>query len=146
MGGWIATNWFELLQTVGIVGGFAFTAYQVRKDETSRKITNAIAVSRNHQTIWRNIYEFPELGRILSRDVDLEAAPPSQAEEIFVTTLIGHVSTVFRATKHDEFIELTGLKRDAREFFTLPIPSAVWQRIKAMQETAFVEFVDGSRQ
>jgi hypothetical protein len=30
---WILEHWFDLLQTVGIVGGLLFTAYAVRKDE-----------------------------------------------------------------------------------------------------------------
>jgi hypothetical protein len=61
---------------------------------------------------------------------------------LFVTTIVAHLSTVFRAMKHGEFVKLEGVKNDVREFFTLPIPKAVWEKLKPFQDANFAKFVE----
>ncbi len=65
---WIAENWFDLLLTVGIVGGMLFTAYIVRKDERARKISNVIALSQEYRDIWQELYYPPKLFRVSRKD------------------------------------------------------------------------------
>jgi len=38
-----------------------------------------------------------------------------------------------------------GLKKDVREFFSLPIPRAVWNEMKSYQDSDFVRFVEEAR-
>jgi hypothetical protein len=39
---WLIEHWFDLIQTVGIIGGLLFTAHAIRKDEMARTISNTI--------------------------------------------------------------------------------------------------------
>jgi len=139
---WVAENWFGLLQTVGIVGSLLLAAYTTRKDERARRVGNSIAVNEQYRQIWRQLFEHPKLSRVLAKDIDLEKEPVSTEEELFVTMLIQHLSTVYRATKHGEFVKLEGLQRDVEESFSLPIPKAVWEKIKPFQDKDFVAFVE----
>jgi hypothetical protein len=139
---WILEHWFDLFQTVGIVGGLLFTAYAVRKDERARKITNLIALNERHDYIWSKLYERPELARILKKDVDLNRQPISDEEWLFAKMLIIHLDTVRRAAKAGMFVEIKGIKSDIRDFLRLPIPKMVWEKIRPFQDEEFVEFVE----
>jgi hypothetical protein len=35
-----------------------------------------------------------------------------------------------------------GLRKDIERFFSLPIPQAVWARVKSLQDAPFVKFVE----
>src|ERR1017187_7372272 len=128
---WGAQHWLDLLQSVGIVGGLLFTAYTTWKDERARRIGNSIAIAGQYREIWKEMYDHAELSRVLAKDADVKKQPISVREEVFVKTLVLHLATVFRALKYGEFAKLEGLRKDVREFFLLPIPHEVWQRIKA---------------
>ena len=139
---WIGQQWFALLQTVGILGGLLFTALTLRKDERARQISNSIAITEQHRQIWKELYLFPELSRVLLKERNLVREPASQQEELFVRTLIVHLSTAFRAMKHDEFVRLEGLERDVRSFFSLPVPKAVWRKVQPFHDKDFANFVE----
>jgi len=141
---WGAQHWLDLLQSVGIVGGLFFTAYTIWKDEHARRISNSIAITDQHRQIWNELYDRAELSRVLAKDADVTKRPVSNQEALFVKTLILHLGTVYRAMKHGEFVKLDGLRRDVREFFTLPIPREVWQRAKSFQDRDFVKFIEAS--
>jgi len=139
---WFASNWFDLLQTVGIVGGLLFTAYAIRRNEKALRISNLLAVKQAHQEIWSKLYERPELSRILNAVTDLNLEPVSIAEVLFVNSLILHLGAVFQAIEDDTLTPMEGLRTDIRNFFSLPIPKFVWQRNRQFQNTDFVEFVE----
>jgi hypothetical protein len=40
------------------------------------------------------------------------------------------------------FVKLEGLQTDVKEFFASPIPRAVWERMKPLQDAGFVRFVE----
>ena len=138
----MAEHWFDLAQTVGIVGGLLFTAHAIRRDEKARTITNTIAVNEQYSHIWREFYERPELARILNKDVDLIKQPVSNDEALFVKTLLLHLDVVRRTMKAGIFVKIQGLQKDVRDFFTLPIPKTVWEKIKPFQDGDFVAFVE----
>jgi len=144
MGAWSAKNWLDLFQTAGIVGSLLLAAYAIRKEEWARRIGNSIAITEQNRQIWRELYEYPKLGRVLDKEADLENEPISNQEELFVTMLILHLSTVHRAMRHGEFVELEGLQRDVKEFFSLPIPKAVWIKTKLLQNQDFAAFIESS--
>ena len=132
----------DLAQTVGIIGGLLFTAHAIRRDEKARAITNTIAINEQYSQIWHEFYERPELARILKRDVDLNQQPVSNDETLFVKTLLLHLDTVHRAMEAGLFIKIKGLQSDIRFFLSLPIPKAVWEKIKPFQDGEFVTFVE----
>ncbi len=146
MGGftWLLNNWFELSQTVGIVGSLALAGYTAWKDERARRISNSIAISEQHQRIWEQLYERPELTRVQMKEADLKTEPVSVAEEVFVTSLILHLGTVYRAMLHGEFVKYEGLQRDVREFFSCAIPRMVWAKIRPFQDEDFVAFIEAA--
>jgi hypothetical protein len=141
---WIGGHWFDLLQTAGIIGGLIFTAYSSRKDDGSRKIANLIAIKQQYREIWKELYDRPELARVLEHWVDLKAQPTSLQEWLFVKLLILHLDTVYHAMEADMFVSLEGLQKDIKEFFSAPIPRSVWEKLKPFQDKDFVQLVEAS--
>lgn len=140
--GWALTHWLDLLQSLGIISGFCFTAYTIRKDEQARKIGNMLGVAEQHRQLWRGLYDRPKLSRVLRSDVDLQKKPISDDEEVFVSLLILHLENVYRTAQAGMFVTLQGIDDDIREFFMLPIPNAVWGKIKKLQNADFISYVD----
>lgn len=142
MADWILAHGLDLLQSVGIAGSLFFSSYATWKDEQARRISNALAIHAQYREIWRELYERPELSRVLDEGADLSAKPLSTGEELFVRNLILHLGTAFRVMQYGEFVRLSGLHQDIREFFTLPIPRAIWSRLKPFQNRDFVGFIE----
>ena len=147
MGGlrWIAENWVTALNAVGVVGGLFFTASSFRSETKTRRIANLLTITRSHREIWADFYQNPELSRVLNASADLTQCPVTRDEEIFVELVILHLSSVFHALKDDLVINQEGLRRDVASFFSFPIPRAVWERNKILQNDAFVAFVENCR-
>jgi hypothetical protein len=139
---WIAEHWFDLLQTAGIVSGFAFTTHTLHTDSEARKIGNMIALNQQHMSIWKELYARPELSRITDERVALDTKPLSHEERLFVTFLILHLSVVYRAMRVKMFVNIEGLIKDVKEFFSLPIPKIIWDTIKSSQDKDFVRFIE----
>jgi hypothetical protein len=139
---WVAKHWFELLQTVGIIGGLFFTAFTVRKDERARKISNSIAINEQHRQIWKELYVYPELSRVMVKERNLELEPASEREVLFINSLIVHLGTTYRAMKNDEFVKLEGLETDVKAFFSLPVPKLVWGKVHPFHDKDFVDFIE----
>src|SRR5687767_11824244 len=131
--GWIEEHWFELLQTIGIVGGLAFTAAARIQDVRARKVGNLIALKQEHREIWKELYARPSLSRVLKQEVDLGAEPISIEEALFVKTLILHLGTVHQATEMGLFVNLEGLRTDVSAFFSKAIPGSIWEKTKKLQ-------------
>jgi hypothetical protein len=139
---WIGEHWFDLIQSVGIIASLLFSAYTTRKDERARRIGNLIAVNDEYRHIWREFYGQPRLSRVLKHDVDLNKEPISDEEWLFVKMLILHLDNVRRAIKARMFVKIEGLREDVRDLFALPIPKAVWEKIKPFQDKDFVAFIE----
>ena len=139
---WIAQNWFDLLQSVGIAGSLLFTGFSLRIDTRVRRVQNLLTLTRQHREIWVMLYSRPELSRILEKAPDLQTHPISGDEELFVKFLIFHLSNTHRAMVAGFFIGPERLRDDIHGFFSLPIPRAVWDRIRPLQDSDFVEFVE----
>ncbi len=139
---WILEHWFELLQTVGVVGGLLFTGYTLRKDEKAGKVSNLIAINAQYGRIWNEFYARPMLHRVLRTEVDLSSEPISDDEYLFVKMLIFHLDTVRRAMEAGVFVEIERLRKDVHAFFAFPIPRVIWDKIKPFQDEDFVEFIE----
>ena len=139
---WFTDHWLDLLQTIGIVGSLLFSAYTTRRAEKSRRISNLISINQEHRQIWKELYAHPELSRVTARDVDLKSSPVTDQEEVLVNSLIIHLDTVHRAMRSGLYVKIEGLQTDIRDFFSLPIPKAVWDRVKIFQDANFVKFLE----
>jgi hypothetical protein len=139
---WIYEHWLDILQSLGIISGFLFTAYTIRQEEKARKISHLFDINQHHHSIWRELYEQPRLRRILDKSADLDTNPLTDEEALFVNTLILHLSAVHRAIDADMSVTFQGLHLDIRQFFSLPIPKVVWIRMRPLQEQDFVAFIE----
>ncbi|MFH0957632.1 MAG: hypothetical protein V1897_02915 [Pseudomonadota bacterium] len=139
---WLSNHLFSLIQVIGIIGGLTFTAVSFRMEARTRKVSNFIAITKNHREIWSELYTHPELARVLSAKVDLERDPIKPEEEIFVKLLILHLNSAFYAWRYGEFLPPDELSKDIREFFSLPLPRLVWDRLRLLQDKEFVRFVE----
>ncbi len=142
IGLWLAEHWFSLLQSAGIIGSLIFTGASLRIDARARRTSNLIAISRQHRDIWTEILRRPDLLRILSPRGRVETAKISESEEAFVTLLIHHLASAYDGIRFGLITELDGLQRDVAQFFALPIPRKVWERIRPYQNMEFVRFMD----
>ena len=142
IGGWLAENIFNLLSAVGIISGLWFTAVSFRAEAKSRQVSNLLALTQNHQRLWQDFYHQPNLDRVLQETVDLKRQPLKRTEEEFVNLVVQHLNGVFQAMQNGLLIKPEGLRREIWAFFSLPIPKAVWDKIKFVQNDDFVEFVE----
>jgi len=142
---WLTDNWFSLLNAVGIIGGLLFTAYSLRSETKTRRIANLIALTQGHRDIWKNLVNHPQLGRVLEPNAEISSQPVTHREEIFVILVIQHLSVVFHAMRDELTIKPEGLRRDVWWFFSLPIPDAVWEKLKVFQNDKFAAYVEECR-
>ena len=140
--GLVTGNWFDILQSLGIVGGLLFTASSLRSETKTRRVNNLLAITKGHRDVWTEFYRRPELKRVLSDRADLGQDEITREEEIFVNFVILHLNCVFYARKTGLVFKLEGLRRDVGWFFSLPIPRAVWTKTKLLQNDDFVSFVE----
>jgi hypothetical protein len=137
-------NFSEILQNVGIIATLLLSAYTFWRSEQAQKTSNLIAITGLYRDIWDALDECPSLSRVLLKGVDVEREPPSAEEEAFVSTLIFHMDAAYEAMRVGMFVRLRGLKRDAREFFSLPVPKAVWKKVRPLQNKRLVRFVESA--
>lgn len=139
---WLSDNWFQALQSLGILGGLLFAALSFRRDAQERKITNFLEITEHHREIWTEIYRRPELKRVLADEVDLLSTPITVEEEIFINQLIVHLAMAWQISKARSLLRIDSMHNDIRSFFALPIPKTVWQRSKHTRDPRFVSFVE----
>lgn len=138
---WATLHWLDLLQSVGILAGLLFTGYNIRADSRERKIQSVFALTEAHRDIWSKVYEHPNLARVLHPHAESATLNVSNEEELFVHMLILHLSASYLARKLGMYLQEEGLRLDIKQFFSLPVPNAVWEKSKLYQDRDFVEFV-----
>ena len=141
---WIGHNWLALIQTGALAGGLLFTGIAVLLDARARRVGNLIQLTQQHRDLWERLYIQPELARILDPATDLARSPVTAEEEMFVIFLVLHLSNTYYATRAGFIQKLHGLRKDIERFFSLPIPRAVWEKVKDLQDESFVRFVERS--
>jgi hypothetical protein len=138
----ITAHWFDLLQTAGILVGLFATVHTIRAETNERRIGNLFALTKAHREIWSRLYDREELGRVLAPVANLSREPATPEEELFVHSLILHLRMAFKARDLGMQFDDDAVEADIRQFFSRPIPRAVWDQTKAFQDRRFVEFVD----
>lgn len=141
---WLAQNWFNLFSSVGIIAGLWFTAFSLRSETRTRRVANLLTITANHREIWNEFLKNEKLARVRDAAADIRTQPITDAERVFVNLVIQHVNSVFYAMTDQLVVEYEGLRRDIAEFFSLPIPKAVWTRVKLLQNQDFAAFIESS--
>ena len=141
---WFQSNWSSLIGAAGIIGSLWFSAISVREDCRARQVANLLALDERHQALWGEAQQRQDLKRILSDRVDILARPLAPEEDVFLRRLILYFETGWRLEKIMDRGELRILASDAGEFFSLPLPRAVWEKTKQFRNPRFVRFVSRS--
>ena len=144
MGQWLAENWFNLFSSIGILGGLWFTAVSLHSETKTRRVANLLTITINYREIWKEFFSTPELARVIDPAANVAKKPVTPDEEFFVNTVISHTSSVYEALKDELLIKQEGLRRDVKSFFSLPVPKAVWTKVKLLQNHDFAAFIDSS--
>jgi hypothetical protein len=142
---WLADNSVNLLSTFGIVGSFFIAAKAFRSEAKTRRIANLLSITANHREVWKVFVNDKSLTRVLAAKADTSKQPITESEKAFVTLVITHISSVYYAMNDQLVVNLDGLRRDIVQFLSLPIPRAVWENIKVLQNDDFAAFVESCR-
>jgi hypothetical protein len=139
---WLAFHWFDLLQTIGIVGGLFFTGWSLHLNTQTQRAANLLTLTVQHRDIWRMLNEEPKLARVLEARLDLSQNPLTDDETRFVGFVFLHLNASFQAIKAGVLVKAEGLAVDIQEFFALPIPQSVWQKLRKFYDVDFVAFIE----
>ena len=145
IGEWLANNSFNLFSAVGVVGSLLFTAHSLRSETKTRRVANLLTITANHREVWKLFLADKDLARVRDASADTTKQPVTDAERVFVTSVILHMSSVFYAMSDQLVVKVEGLRRDIAQFLSLPIPREVWEKIKVLQNDDFVAFVESCR-
>ena len=138
---WVNGNWFNVIQTVGIIGSLWIAAMAANRESRTKGIENLLSLSEHHRELWKEIPGQNDLVRIFQPDADTLLVPVTMAEAEFLNLVIVHFQTGWCIAKAGGFTTLAEMKADVRSFFTLPLPRAVWENTKGNRDPAFVRFV-----
>ena len=140
---WLGADWFvNALQSFAILSGLWITRITLQREERSRRASNYFQLTAHHRELWSLTFSVPELHRVQSATVDLAKTPVTDGEALFVRLLILQLNSAYQAIIKKVLDAPEGLGADISTFFTLPIPRFVWDQAKAMQDKAFVAFVE----
>ncbi len=142
---WLSLHWFDLLQTIGIVGGLYFAGWAQHSDAKAQGVANLLKLTEQHRGLWMTLFSDPKLSRILDPKTDLTRYPLTNEENRFVNMVIMHLNGAYHAIQADVLTQPEGLTADVRGFFALPIPKAVWQMAMRFYDSNFVAFVETHR-
>jgi hypothetical protein len=145
IGGWLSNNIFNLLTAAVAIGSLWFTAISLRSETRTRRIANLLSITANHREVWTIFLNDQALTRVRDASAKTTSQPITDAERIFVNLVIQHIHSVYRAMNDQLVVKIEGLRRDIAQFFSLPIPGEVWEKIKVMQNDDFVAFVETCR-
>lgn len=144
MSSWLDGNWFNLVQTVGIVGSLLMAAGAASREAKAREIENILTLSGHHQSLWSSIAEKPELQRIFNNNPDALTNPVTVNEELALNEIFAHYLTGWRVASAGGITTLRELSDDVADFFALPLPHAVWEQTKKHRNKRFVRFVENA--
>lgn len=139
---WLGQNWFDFLQSVGIVGGLLYNGFSLRIDAKARRNSNLFTLTAQNRDLLKQIYVDPGLSRVLDSTVDVSPETITKEEEWFIVLWILHFSSAYHTMKDRMLSKPEGLQKDVQWFFSLPITKVVWEKTKAFQDKEFVSFIE----
>lgn len=142
---WIVHYGVGLAQTYGPSAGLFMIGVALLLEARARRVGNLIQLTKEHRELWERMAVQPELARIIDPRADPSATPITTEEEMFVAFIILHLSSAYYAMRSGFFQKPHGLRKDIELFFSLPIPRAVWEKMKVLQDPPFVSFVERAR-
>jgi hypothetical protein len=155
---WVEVNWFNLIQTVGIMASLWLTAAAANREAKARneeavarhreakakEIENLLTNADHQRELWTDAYKRPELERVFQANVNLAEKPIKVAEKEFLNLVLVQYQITWCIAEAGGIVTMEELALDVRDFFSLPLPRAVWENVKGVRNPRFVEFVEGA--
>jgi hypothetical protein len=85
---WVDGNWFNVIQTVGIIGSLWVAAAAANRESRTKGIENLLSLSEHHRELWKEIPGQDELARIFQPDADTLLIPVTLAEGEFLNGMV----------------------------------------------------------
>ena len=139
---WARAHWFDLVETLGIIGGLGTTSLTLFFERKSRRLGDYLTLAGQHRELWSDAHRQPDLARIFHSEVDLIARPISPQEQEFLNLVIVHFHTGWLMAREKIVLTLDLLALDAKAFFQLPIPREVWIATRHFRDPKFAAFVE----
>ena len=143
-GEWLSQNWFNIFTSVGIMGSFWIGIVALRSETKTRRVTNLLTITSNHHEVWREFFHSPELARVIDPLADVAKQPVTPTEKFFVQMVLSNTSSMYEMLKDELVTKQEGLRLDIKSFFSLPVPKAVWNKSKLLQNQDFAAFVESA--
>jgi hypothetical protein len=137
---WVDGN-FNVIQTVGIIGSLWMGILAAHREAKAKETENLLTIAEQHRELWVEAHQRKELGRIFLENADMTEAV-SIAETVFLRLVISHFQSIWLVANAGGLLTLKELALDAGEFFSLPLPRAVWEKTKATRNPKFVRFIE----
>lgn len=118
------------------------TAAAAQRDAKSREVQNLLALNEQHRNLWAGVLENHNLNRVFQDDANVLEKPATVVEKQFLNLVFVHYQTGWTVAKAGALITLAEIKTDIRDFFSLPLPRAVWEKTKNLRNRQFVRFVE----
>jgi len=141
---WVDGNWFNVIQTVGIIGSLWLAMRAANRDARAKEIENLLSLSQHHRELWKEVPQRKDLKRIFQVDTNVLSTPATVAETEFLNLVIVHFQTGWWIARAGGMTTLKEINSDIRDFFSLPLPRAVWEKTKVCRNQRFVRFVERS--
>jgi hypothetical protein len=132
------------LSSIPVVVGLLLNYAELREARKAEQVRNQLTITENHRDIWVLQLAYPELERVLKPDSNLTEKPVTTQESLFVTFLLLHLKSVLIAQKSDMFIAAKQMDKDIASFFRLPIPHAVYERAKSLQDPEVIAVIEAA--
>lgn len=134
-------NWFDLLQSSFIIGGFILSFITTQNNIRSRKLEHLLHINRSYREIWSKTYTFPELLRVRQTSIDLKIHPITEHERRMIKEMIIHIYAIYEAIQSNQ-IEKGEMDKDIYDFLHLPIPNCIWNEVKIYHNKQFIDYID----
>lgn len=141
---WFWEVWHGLLGDVGVIASVTIATIALFSDNKTSRVSNLLTLTQNHHELLKPLFRNADLSRVQDTEVDLEAKPLTEAETAYINVRIQHLFSAYRAMQDDLTIRPEGFEADIRDFFSLPLPKAVWDKIRPFQNRDFVAFVEST--
>lgn len=139
---WLAGNWFNFIQTLGIIGGLVVATLTMRRETRSRQFSDYLTMIQQHRELWSEAHRRSDLSRLFQPEVDLVATPATVAEEEYLNLVIDHFHTGWLLARSGVVLRMEVLEADARAFFRLPLPCRAWEMTRGRRDPKFVRFIE----
>jgi hypothetical protein len=121
--------------------GALLTRATIKQQAADQKGQSVFTLAQQHYALWSEAQQRDDLKRIFQRNADL-SQPPTLAEEEYLNLIIAHYLVGWESAKTKNFPTLETLSKDAGDFFSRPLPRAIWEKTKETRDPRFVRFVE----